>query len=444
MTFGPPEALGAVTDLYELTMAQSYLELGMTEPATFSCFMRKFPDQRGYSVAVGVEQVLDDLEAWRFSDDQLSYLAQEGFRAEFLGWLEELRFEGEVRGMREGTIFYPDEPVMEVTASLPIAQMLETLVLNEIGYPTLACTKAARCVLAARGRSCVDFALRRSQSLEAGMKFARASYLAGFVATSNVAAAQALGIPPSGTMAHSYVQAFESEIESFRAFAEGYGSATILLVDTYDTLEGVRNAVVVAEELADRGELLRGVRLDSGDIAQLSRDSRKILDEAGFTEVQIFVSGGMDEFTIQDLLSGGAPIDGFGVGTTVGTSEDAPVSDIVYKMVEYHGKPTLKLSRGKRTWAGRKQVFRSGDQDVLGLIDEDLPGQRLLEELWGAEGRSVRDDLETIRERIAGQLGELPEGRRRARDPDAYRPDVSEGLSALQRRREEEIEEQEE
>jgi nicotinate phosphoribosyltransferase len=432
MTFGPPGALGGVTDLYELTMGQSYVRLGMTHPATFSCFFRKFPVDRGFLLAMGIEQVLADLEEWRFSSDQVEYLRAQGFDEEFLDWLSAVRFEGRVRGMREGTVFYPDEPLLEVTASLPVAQLLETLVLNEIGYPTLVATKAARCVLAARGRDCVDFALRRTQGLEAGMKFARASYLAGFVATSNVAAAQALGIPPSGTMAHSYVTAFPSELEAFRAYAREFGSKTVLLVDTYDTLEGVRQAVVVAKEMEGRGERLRAVRLDSGDIASLARGTRKILDEAGLEEVEIFVSGGMDEFAIARLVESGVPVDGFGVGTGVGTSADAPVADIVYKMVAYAGRPTFKLSEGKRTWAGGKQVFRDGEDDTLGLADEELPGRPLLEELWSGSDRLVEDDLEMIRARITAQLDEVPEERLRFSGPVSYRPEPSRELLELQ------------
>ncbi|MGH9053734.1 MAG: nicotinate phosphoribosyltransferase [Acidimicrobiia bacterium] len=432
MTFGPPGALGGVTDLYELTMGQSYLALGMVAPATFSCFFRKFPEDRGFLLAMGIEQVLEDLEEWCFSSDQVEYLREQGFDEEYLDWLREVRFEGRVRGMREGTVFYPDEPVLEVTASLPVAQLLETLVLNEIGYPTLTATKAARCVLAAQGRDCVDFALRRTQGLEAGMKFARASYLAGFVATSNVAAAQALGIPPSGTMAHSYVTAFSSELEAFRAYAREFGSKTVLLVDTYDTLEGVRQATVVAKEMEERGERLRAVRLDSGAIPSLAHGTRQILDEAGLQEVEIFVSGGMDEFAIAELVQNGVPVDGFGVGTGVATSEDAPVADVVYKMVAYEGRPTFKLSEGKRTWAGGKQVFRDGEVDTLGLADEDLPGLPLLEELWSGSDRLVEDDLEAIRARIGAELKQVPEERLRFSGPVSYRPQPSRKLAELQ------------
>ncbi|MDP8958838.1 MAG: nicotinate phosphoribosyltransferase [Actinomycetota bacterium] len=437
MTFGPPDALGGVADLYELTMGQSYLKEGMTAPATFSCFFRKLPPQRGFLLAMGIEQVLDDLEDWRFSPEQLRYLQGLGFESDFVAWLSEVRFEGEVRGMREGTAFYADEPVLEVTASLPVAQLLETLVLNEIGYPTLVGTKAARCVLVARGRACVDFALRRTQGLEAGMKWARASYLAGFAATSNVAAAQALGIPPSGTMAHSYVMAFPSELEAFRAYAEEYGSDTVLLVDTYDTALGVRNAAIVGREMEGRGERLRGIRLDSGDHAALAKESRAILDEAGLDYVQVFASAGMDEFTISELVEAGAPIDGFGVGTAVGVSEDAPAGDIVYKMVEYENRPTFKLSKGKRTWPGRKQVFRSGAGDVLALADEQLEGVPLVEPLWSGGARLVAEELSTIRDRVAKQLRRLPEERRRIVDPAPYRPQPSELLS----RRQDELEE---
>lgn len=378
MKGGAGQAL--VVDLYELTMAQSYLAEGIhTRPATFSLFVRRLPAGWGYMVAAGLADVLSYLENLQFAENDLAYLEGTGiFSDQFLAHLRGLRFGGEVRAMPEGTPFLAHEPVVEVTAPLLEAQLVETYVLNQVHLQCLIASKAVRCVEAAGGRTLVDFALRRAHGTDAGMKVARSTYLAGFDATSNVAAGQRYGIPVAGTMAHSYVEAFDDEIESFRAFARAFPDTCILLIDTYDTLDGARRAAIVGREMAAAGHALRAVRLDSGDLADLSPRVRAILDEAGLPRVGLFASGGLDEHEIARLVRGGAPISGFGVGSAVGVAADHPVLDMAYKMVAFDGRPVLKLSEGKATWPGAKQVFRpaAGDlrqPDVIALAGEPAP-----------------------------------------------------------------------
>ena len=348
--------LGLVHDLYELTMAASYLRRGMTQPATFSLFARRLPARRGFLVAAGLDDVLRLLPQVAFDDAQLAWLAGQGFDAAALDGFRELRFTGDVWAVPEGQVVFPDEPLLEVTAPLPEAQLVETIVLNQVTYQTALATKAARCRLAAGGRAAlVDFSLRRTHGLEAGMAAARASAIAGFEGTSNVEAARRLGVAGVGTMAHSYVEAFPSEREAFVAFAEDWPDRTTFLVDTYDTLTGVETALDVARALGLRDV---GVRLDSGDLLALSKQARRLLDAAGRPDVRIVASGGLDEHDVQDLLDRGAPIDTFGLGTNMGVSADAPSLDTAYKLVEYAGRPVMKLSSGKETLPGPKQVYR--------------------------------------------------------------------------------------
>lgn len=383
MTPGVPRDAGSqalLVDLYELTMAQSYLAEGMHErPATFSLFVRSLPPGWGHMVAGGLDDVLAYLEGLCFAEDDLAYLEDTGlFSAPFLHHLRSLRFTGAVRALPEGTPFLAQEPVLEVAAPLLEAQIVETYVLNQVHLECLIAGKAARCVQAAAGRTLVDFALRRAHGTDAGMKVARSTFLAGFDATSNVAAGREYGIPTAGTMAHSYVEAFASEIDAFRAFARAFPDACILLVDTYDTVEGARRAAVVGRELADAGHALRAVRLDSGDLTDLAPRVRSVLDEAGLPGVGLFASGGLDEHEIARLVAPGTPIGGFGVGSAVGVAADHPALDMAYKMVAYDGRSVLKLSEGKATWPGAKQVFRpvSGDlrePDVIALAGEPAP-----------------------------------------------------------------------
>src|SRR5688572_19779489 len=358
---GPLITLDAAlfADLYELTMAASYFREGMRERATFSMFVRTLPAGRSFLVASGLEDVLEYLAAFRFSDDAIAYLRGLGlFDAAFLDYLSGVRFTGSVRAVPEGTVLFPDEPLLEVTAPLIEAQLVETAVMNVCHLQTVLASKAARVVLAARGKPVIDFGLRRTHGIDAGLKAARASHVAGAVMTSNVLAAQHYGIGPSGTMAHAYITAFPREIDAFRAYARAFPDRAILLIDTFDTVAGARNAAIVAKELAARGHRLTGVRLDSGDILALSREVRRVLDDAGCRDVRIFVSGGLDEDAIDRLLAASAPIDAFGVGTRMNVSADAPYVDMAYKLVRYDSRDVSKLSPGKETWPGEKQVYR--------------------------------------------------------------------------------------
>jgi nicotinate phosphoribosyltransferase len=402
-------------------MAQSYLAEGMHErPATFSLFARRLPAGWGYMVAAGLADVLAYLEAFRFGEDDLSFLRRTGiFAASFLEHLRGVRFTGEVRAMPEGTPFLADEPVLEVAAPVLEAQLVETSVLNQVHLQSLITSKAVRCVEAAAGRRLIDFALRRAHGTEAGLKVARSTYLAGFDSTSNVAAGGAYGIPLAGTMAHSYVQAFTDETEAFRAFARTFPGACVLLIDTYDTLEGARRAAVVGREMAAAGHALLAVRLDSGDLADLAPRVRVILDEAGLPDVDLFASGGLDEHEVARLVAAGAPIGGFGVGSAVGVAADHPVLDMAYKMVAFDGRPVLKLSQGKATWPGAKQVFRAaaGDlrqPDVIALADEPTPEgfEGLLVPAMEGGRRVHQDGLEEARARCsAARMRIAPEYR---------------------------------
>lgn len=403
-----------LVDLYELTMAQSYLDEGLADrPATFSMFARTLPEGWRYFVAAGLDEALRSLEELRFADDDLAYLESTGlFTTALLERLAGLRFSGEVRALSEGTLFFPHEPVLEVTGPVLEAQLVETALMNVVHLHSLLASKAARSVEAADGRLLVEFGLRREHGGDAGLAAARSSYLAGFDSTSNVLAGKLYGIPIAGTMAHSYVEAFEDELEAFRAFARAYPDGCTLLVDTYDTVEGTRRAAVVARELAALGHRLRGVRLDSGDLVELSKLARAILDEAGHPDAIVFASGNLDEEEIERLLAAGAPIGGFGVGSRLGTSADAPYLDLAYKLVEFDGRPALKLSRGKATWPGAKQLFRIEvggrlSRDVIGLAGEEPPaGSRPLLEPVMSEGRHL------ARETLAEARGRCTAGRR--------------------------------
>jgi nicotinate phosphoribosyltransferase len=430
------------TDLYELTMAASYFREGMRAPATFSLFVRKLPARRSYLIAAGLQDVLDYLASFRFSDECLNYLRSlDIFAADFLAFLRDLRFTGSVRAVAEGTLVFGDEPIVEVTAPIIEAQLVETAVLNFNHLQTLLASKASRSVIAAQGRALVDFGLRRTHGLDAGLKAARCAFLAGVDMTSNVLAGLAYNIPPAGTMAHSYVEAFPREIDSFRAFAQAFPLRTTLLIDTYDTCVAARKAVIVAKEMEARGQRLSGVRLDSGDLLRLSKDVRAILDAAGLSYVRIFASGGLDEDEVVRLLENQAPIDAFGIGTRLNVSADAPYLDMAYKLVEYDGRKVLKLSEGKRTWVGQKQVFRSRDGrgqlagDVIGLAEEEgASGAEPLLATVMTDGRPARPhpSLPEVRRHCAAQLAALPEEFRRLRDPHAYPVRVSERLAEAQ------------
>lgn len=436
----PAEDLILVTDLYELTMAQAYWAHGMTGLATFSLFVRELPPERGFLVAAGLEDVLRFLEGFRFSSEALAYLESTGiFSRAFLEALADLRFTGDVWAVPEGTLVFANEPILEITAPILQAQIAETYVINQIHLQTMIATKAARCVAAARGRALVDFALRRTHGVDAGLKVARCTYLVGFQATSNVLAGRRYGIPITGTMAHSFIMAFEEEEEAFRAFAETFPERAIFLIDTYDTLEGARKAARVAQEMARKGQRLLGVRLDSGDLLALSREVRRILDEAGLREVRILASGGLDEYRIAALLEAGAPIDAFGVGTRMGVSEDAPWLDMAYKLVAYEGRPALKRSPGKASLPGPKQVFRfyadngQMQEDVLALREETVPGGTPLLEKVMEGGRLLRPHppLAVLRERFQEEFRRLPERYKALRNAPRYPVRLSPALASL-------------
>jgi nicotinate phosphoribosyltransferase len=381
--------MSLLTDLYELTMCASYFDNKRNELATFDLFIRKLPPNRSYFVFAGLEQALLFLKNMRFNPEQIDYLRKQGFKEDFLNYLTRFKFSGEVWAVPEGTIVFPNEPLIRVTAPIIEAQLIESFLLNTVNIQTMIATKASRVVNAAQGRSVIEFGLRRTQGADAGMKAARCSYIAGCNGTSNVLAGMKYGIPIFGTMAHSFVMFFDKEIEAFRAFAKTFPSKSLLLIDTFDDVAGAEKAAIVAKELEKSGHRLIGVRIDSGDLVELSEKVRALLDEKGLNYVKIFASGDLDEYKIEELLGRGAKIDAFGVGTRMSTSEDRPYIDVIYKLCEkIDGKgkfaPTMKLSKGKITLPGRKQVFRVKDKkgnlvnDIIALDNEKCQGEALL------------------------------------------------------------------
>lgn len=428
--------IGALfTDLYEVTMAQAYWADGMSGTAVFETFFRKLPPGRSYIMAAGLADVVEFLESFRFEKQDLDYLRGLGqFSDEFLQWLAGVRFTGDVWAVPEGTVVFPNEPAIQVIAPIIEAQLVETFVLNQVHLQSVLASKAARVVGAARGRLVVDFGARRAHGADAALKVARTSYLAGAAGTSNLLAARQYGIPAFGTMAHSYVQAFDSEIAAFDAFARLYPGTT-LLVDTYDTLRGVDRVIELAKRLGDRFDV-RAVRLDSGDLGALSKDARARLDAAGLGQVQIFASSGLDEHRIAALLDADCPIDGFGVGTKLVVAADAPALDMAYKLVEYDGVGRTKLSSGKVIYPGRKQVFRSLERgvfsgDTIGQHDESLPGEPLLVPVM-TNGQRISQHvptLEAARMRARQQIDALPTGLRSLEDTNfAYPVAVSDRI----------------
>jgi nicotinate phosphoribosyltransferase len=422
---------GLLTDLYELNMAASYLRRGMTADATFSLFVRGLPASRGFLVSAGVEECADWLEQFSFDDGDLGYLGSIGFDATARDALAALRFTGDVWAVPEGTIVLGNEPVLEVTAPIAEAQLVETYLLNQVSTRTTMASKAARYRIAAAGRvQLVDFAFRRTHGTEAGMAVAWASAIVGFAGTSNVEAARRYGLTPAGTMAHSYIEAFPSALDAFTAFATDLPERTTFLVDTYDTLRGVEDAIEVVRRLGLQGKA--SVRLDSGDLLALSLAARRMLDDAGLPDVRIFVSGGLDESDIARLLRAGAPIDAAGIGTRMGVSADAPQLDTVYKLVAYDGRGVAKLSTGKASLPGAKQVFRgTGLHDVIGTRDEAAPpgsGGILTPLLLGGRRARPRASLAEARDRFERDFAGLPSG---ARDLDAPVAPVAEVSPAL-------------
>ncbi|MFQ5849965.1 MAG: nicotinate phosphoribosyltransferase [Candidatus Binatia bacterium] len=441
------EPVALLTDLYQLTMAQSYFQSKKFESATFSLFIRSYPPGRGYFVCAGLEDVLAFLEGFGFDQEAVDYLRSTGmFTDGFLEFLRSLRFTGDVWAIPEGRLIFKDEPILEISAPIIEAQIVETFVINQINLQTLIATKAARCVHAAQGRSVVDFSLRRTQGIDAAMKVARASYIAGCSATSNILAGKQYGIPIVGTMAHSFVSSFEHEIDAFRSFVASFPKNSTLLIDTYDTIAGAQKVVKVAREVASNGQRLNGVRIDSGDLLMLARKVRRILDEAGLTDVRIIGSGGLDEYDLAVLSEARAPYDSYGVGTKMGVSGDAPWLDTAYKLVEHNGRPVLKLSTGKVSLPGTKQVFRFVDgqgrlkRDVIGLREEKLPGAEPLLKKAMEKGRlhAPNTPLRHIRERFLEEFNCLDDCTKSIRNPSIYPVELSPRLRGLQ----EEIEQQ--
>jgi nicotinate phosphoribosyltransferase len=429
-----------LTDLYQLSMLQAYFDEGMADTAVFEFFVRALPPGRNFLLAAGLEQVLAYLEQFRVSNAELEWLrAHGGFRDAFLDALGALRFTGDVHALPEGAPCFIDEPMLRITAPISQAQMVESRLLSLMHFSTLIASKAARSVLAAPGKLLVDFGMRRAHGAEAGLLAARAAYLAGFSGTATVAAGLEFGIPVFGTMAHSYIEAHADEISAFRAFARSSPANVVLLIDTYDTERAAEKVVLLAPELAREGIRVRGVRLDSGDLAAHARAVRAILDRGGLREATIFSSGNLDERKVQQLLASGAPIDGFGIGTALDTSSDAPFLDCAYKLQEYAGTPRRKHSEGKATWPGRKQVYRhyaadgTLDHDVVALEGDAQPGEPLLAPVMRAGRRvAAAEPLAAARARAAAEMARLPARLRQlAPASPAYRVEIAPGLRAL-------------
>jgi nicotinate phosphoribosyltransferase len=432
-----PGAPVLLTDLYQLTMVTVYHALGMERMAVFEFFVRRLPARRGFLVAAGLEQALDYLEALEFTGPELHWLESTGrFTADALQRLARLRFTGDVDAMPEGSIFFAGEPILRVVAPLPEAQLVESRLINLLNLQSLIASKAARCRLAAGARRLADFGLRRAHGAEAGLLAARACYLAGFDSTATVEAGRLFGIPLSGTMAHSFIQAHDDEVAAFRDFARIHPNGVTLLLDTYDTVRAAHAVVALRRE----GVPVGAVRLDSGDLAALSREVRQILDAGGCREVQIVASGNLDELEIARLLAAGAPIDVFGVGTKLDVSADAPYLDCVYKIQEYDGRPRRKRSAGKATWPGRKQVYREYDatgrivRDTIGLVDEPLPGAPRLQPMMRGGRRLPQASLDQARANARREFDTLPDRCRRLADPEPLVPEVSPGLRELAER----------
>ncbi len=439
------------SDLYELTVSAAFLERDMNATAAFELGLRHMPPNRGYMLAGGIERVIEALEEFRFDAPAMEHLESlKLFQPRFLEFLAGLRFTGSVRAVREGAIFFAGEPILEVCAPLIEAQLIETLLLNQVGFATMVTTKAARCVSAAEGRRLVDFGPRRAQGADASLVAARASYLAGFSGTASVAAGRRYGIPVYGTMSHSFVMAHKRELNAFEEFAATFPKLSTLLVDTYDTIAGIQNAAQAGLRLREAGSKLSGIRLDSGELRDLSVRARKILDQAGLSDVPIFGSGNLDEYRIAELLVSRAPIDAFGIGTALAVSEDAPAGDFYYKLVEYGGEPRMKLSAGKASMPGRKQIFRAYNDagtpygDLVGLLDEGTvtvarefrhtpaATRAMLETQMEAGRRKLpRPSLEDLRAQTHAEFERLDSRLKALRKPAEYPVRTTAALNAM-------------
>jgi nicotinate phosphoribosyltransferase len=427
------------TDLYELNMVQAYLDHGDDKEAVFEFFIRRLPERRGFLLAAGLEDALGYLETLRFSPSDIDWLKSTGrFRDNLLDYLAGYRFTGDVHAIPEGTTCFPNEPLIRITAPLPMAQLIETRLINILHFQTMIASKAARMVLAAPGKILSDFGLRTAHGAEAGLFAARASYIAGFASAANVLAGERYGIPIVGTMAHSFIQVHDNEMRAFENFARARPEGVVLLIDTYDTEAGARKVAELAPRLKADGIVIRGVRIDSGDLIKLSRTVRGILDAGGLKDVIILASGGINEDVLQSMMAEQAPIDGFGIGVNLDASIDAPSLDCAYKLQEYAGKPRRKLSEGKETWPGRKQVWRKIGADaricgdVLSVDDDNQSGEMLVKPVMrGGQRVGPSPTLAQIRERAARELGRLPELLRRLQSEPAYPVEIAAKLKAL-------------
>jgi nicotinate phosphoribosyltransferase len=435
-----PQSSVLLTDLYELTMLQAYFDQGMEETAVFEFFVRKLPSCRGFLLAAGLEQVLEYLENLRFTPEELDWLSKSGrFSEEFVDYLEQLRFTGDVHAMPEGTVFFSDEPIMRITAPLPQAQLVESRLINILHFQTVIASKAARMVLAAPGKLLVDFGMRRAHGAEAALLAARAGYLAGLSGSATVLAEPLFGVPAYGTMAHSFIQAHTNEAEAFEHFAHAQPNNVVLLIDTYDTEAAAEKVVALAPCLRNAGISIKAVRLDSGDLADHARKVRHILNEGGLKEVDIFASSSLDEYILREYTEASVPIDGFGIGSRLDTSSDAPYLDCAYKLQEYAGQARRKRSEGKATWPGRKQVYRYQGTDgrmacdVITLEeDHQEKGEPLIQPFMQAGRRlAAATPLSDSRKRAAVELAHLPEHLRRLLSEPPYPVKISQALRDL-------------
>jgi nicotinate phosphoribosyltransferase len=426
-----------LADLYQFTMLQAYFDRRMFAPAVFELFVRKLPPERNFLVAAGLEQAVEYLRGLRLAPHEIDALRATGlFHDESLGRLAELRFTGDVDAMPEGTLVFSHEPLLRVTAPLPEAQLVESRLVNLVHFQTTIASKAARCVLAAPGKTLVDFGMRRAHGGEAALLAARASYLAGFTGTATTLAHPALGIPVFGTMAHSFVQAHDREIDAFEHFLDSHLGSIVLLIDTYDTVAAAHRVVELARRRPDK--TIEAVRIDSGDLGHLARQVRYVLDAAGLQRIGIFASGSLDEQRLEVLVEGGAPIDGFGIGTSLGVAADCPALDCAYKLQEYAGRPRRKRSPGKATWPGAKQVYRQRgplgalERDIVAPSAEEHRGEPLLKPvLRRGELVAPLPTLGASREHAARELSCLPPPLRSLRPESPYRVDIAPSLEAL-------------
>ncbi len=428
-----------LTDLYQLTMLKAYLAHGMLDTAVFELFVRRLPEQRNFLVAAGLEQLLDVLETFGFSDAELSWLEDNEIADEkLLRYLRDFRFSGDVYAVREGTVVFANEPLVRVVAPLPQAQLIESRLVNLLNFQTLIATKAARCSVVAEGKLMVDFGMRRAHGAEAAVLASRAAFVGGFDGTATVLAGRLFDIPVYGTMAHSFVQAHDNELQAFEHFAHSQPENVVLLIDTYDTIAGAREVLALLPLLRESGIRVRAVRLDSGDLIALSREVRAVFDAGGAADIRVFASGGLNEYEIERIVAARAPIDGLGIGTDLDVSADAPKLDCAYKLQEYAGRARRKRSAGKATWPGRKQVFRRCREDgilagdTVGLDSEELPGASLLEPVM-LGGRRVgnREPLGQLRQRCRESLARLPAPLKSICEPADYPVAVSGAVRAL-------------